>query len=76
MVKEIDKQNVHAVCPHCLKKINLVWVCKLESIIGIRYAYFCGECQKNLGISHNKDFHSCLIKSNIAENIGRGNNSF
>ncbi|MCL5030054.1 MAG: hypothetical protein M1480_13655 [Bacteroidetes bacterium] len=76
MVKEIDKEDVHTVCPHCLKKINLVWVCKLESIIGIRYAYFCSECQKNLGISHIKDFHSCLIKASIENHLGNSSNSF
>ncbi len=76
MVKEIDKEEVHTVCPHCLKKINMVWVCKLESIIGIRYAYFCGECQKNLGISHIKDFYSCFLNSGLKGNIENTANTF
>ena len=56
MNKMIDKERVSAVCPHCAKKIDLVWVCRLDSVIGTRYVFFCGECQKSLGISHEKEF--------------------
>ncbi len=54
MKKEIDKEFVNAFCPYCLKDISTVWVCKIESIIGLRYIYFCGECQKSLGTFQNK----------------------
>jgi hypothetical protein len=56
MNKEIEKEKVNVVCPHCLKEINLAWVCKIQSVIGTRYVFFCGECQKSLGISHVKEF--------------------
>jgi hypothetical protein len=54
MNKEIEKENVNGFCPYCLKEISVIWVCKLESIIGIRYVYFCGECQKSLGTFQNR----------------------
>jgi len=54
MKKEIEKEIVSAYCPYCLRDISIVWVCKLESVIGLRYVYFCGECQKSLGTFQNK----------------------
>jgi hypothetical protein len=58
MIKEIEKEKVHAFCPHCLKEMSLVWICRIESIIGTRYIFFCSECQKSLGTSHEKGFIS------------------
>ena len=63
MEKEIEKEKVHTVCPHCLKEIFSVWVCRLESIIGLRYIYFCGECQKCLGTFHEKVFNLSGLNS-------------
>ena len=54
MNKEIEKEIVNAFCPNCSKEISVIWVCKLESIIGLRYIYFCGECQKSLGTFPNR----------------------
>jgi RecJ-like exonuclease len=58
MKKEIKKEKVNATCPHCSKKISLVWICKIESVIGTSYVFFCSECQKSLGSSHEKEFTS------------------
>ncbi len=76
MKKEINKENVKAICPHCLKNINMVWVCKLESVIGIRYAYFCSSCQKSLGISHKNDFTTAFASGSTEGNCGKVNNLF
>lgn len=75
MIKEIEKESVSAICPHCLKDISLVWVCKIESVIGERYVFFCGECQKNLGISHQKEFTSIVVNTSVKNTISSLNNS-
>ena len=73
--KEIEQERVNAVCTHCLKEISLVWVCKIKSVIGTRYVFFCGECQKNLGISHEKEFTSRVVHINMKNTVGNLNNS-
>ncbi|MGA7723620.1 MAG: hypothetical protein WCA84_20810 [Ignavibacteriaceae bacterium] len=67
MKKEIEKEKVEAFCPHCLKKMSVVWICKIDSVIGMRYVFFCGKCQKSLGSSHKKEFVSRM--SNSTPNI-------
>lgn len=68
MCKEIYQESVQGICPYCLKNISIVWVCKVESIIGIRYVYFCGECQKKLGMSSEKALN--LSSSNTVITTG------
>jgi hypothetical protein len=75
MKKEIEKEKVNAVCPHCLKKISLVWVCRIESVIGTRYVFFCGECQKSLGISHEKEFTNNIMNASIINTAKIASNS-
>jgi len=66
MEKFIDKETVHTWCPHCKEEIDTVWVCKLESSSVLRYAYFCSNCQKNLGIFSRKGFPpSSVFQSQI-----------
>jgi len=50
MTKLLEKEQVKLNCPHCKEKIESAWVCKIDSFIGIRYAYLCNHCQKLLGI--------------------------
>ncbi len=54
MKTEIGREKIHAVCPHCSKKIDNAWVFKLDSVIGVRYVYLCEQCQKSLGIFSKK----------------------
>lgn len=54
MSKELEKEEVNIICPHCSKKISFAWVCKIESSAGIRYIYICTHCQKNLAVTHEK----------------------
>jgi len=56
MTKLLQKEKVNLSCPHCKEKISSAWVCKIDSFIGIRYAYLCDNCQKLLGIVPNKDY--------------------
>jgi len=54
MFKKIEKEKVQMTCPLCRTDINEVWVCKLDSVIGLRYAYFCSSCQKMLSIGKER----------------------
>ena len=54
MKTEIEREKIHAVCPHCSKNIDSAWVFKLDSVIGVRYVYLCERCQKSLGIFQKK----------------------
>jgi len=54
MTKLLQKESFKTVCPHCGQKINDVWICELESIIGTRFAYLCSNCEKLLGITSNR----------------------
>lgn len=54
MTKEIEQIPVNTTCPICNKVISEVWIAKLDSVIGLRYAYICGECDNLLKISKDK----------------------
>ncbi len=54
MKSEIGRKQINTKCPYCSKEITAAWVVMLESVVGIRYAYFCSNCQKNLGVFHEE----------------------
>ncbi len=56
MTKLLEKEEVKIKCPHCTKEVSNVWICKMDSVIGIRYAFLCGNCQKLLKISEEKSY--------------------
>ena len=60
MTKKIEQIEISTVCPTCNKSISEIWIARLDSVIGIRYAYICGECKNLLKISKEKisDFSS------------------
>jgi hypothetical protein len=60
MTKNIEQREVSTVCPICNRFISEIWIARLDSVIGIRYAYICGECKNLLKISKEKisDFSS------------------
>ena len=41
MTKEIEQIEISTFCPICNKAISEIWIAKLDSVIGIRYAYIC-----------------------------------
>jgi len=61
LTKLLQKENIKINCPHCKQEISDAWICKMESIIGIRYAYLCSNCQKLIGISSQKNTETFLI---------------
>lgn len=73
MEKIIEKEIMHAYCKNCSKEINIVWICKLNSIIGVRYIYFCSECQKPLGIFHEKRTSLINLNANSLVNNSETN---
>jgi DNA-directed RNA polymerase subunit RPC12/RpoP len=55
MTKLLQKKPLKIKCPHCMQKIQDAWICEMDSVIGLRYAYICSNCEKLLGISTSKD---------------------
>ncbi len=56
MTKLLEKEKVKIKCPHCGKEADNVWICKMDSVIGVRYAFLCTRCQKLLKISEKKSY--------------------
>jgi hypothetical protein len=56
MISITETENVNPVCPHCEKELSNVLARRLETVLGVRFIYFCGLCKKVLGISHRKGF--------------------
>ena len=54
MTKEIEQIEIKTTCPTCNKTISELWVAKLDSVIGIRYAYICTNCKNLIKIAKEK----------------------
>lgn len=54
MTKEIDQIEIKTICPICNKTISELWVAKLDSVIGVRYAYICIDCKNLIKITKEK----------------------
>jgi hypothetical protein len=68
MTKLLEKETVKLSCPHCKKKLESAWVCKIDSFIGRRYAFLCNNCEKLLGIVRKNDY--TLLKSYHQQQAG------
>jgi hypothetical protein len=64
VVKVLKKVQVKTHCNHCDNEFEKVWICKMESIIGTRYALLCSGCQKLIGIYSSTDFNDPVRISN------------
>jgi hypothetical protein len=64
MEKILRKNNVKTYCEHCEREFENVWICKMESIIGTRYALLCTGCQRLKGIYSSLDFIERMNISN------------
>ena len=51
-----EETAVDPICPHCEKEIHQIDARRVESVLGVRFLYFCHYCRKVLGISHRKGF--------------------
>jgi hypothetical protein len=63
MEKILRKENLKVYCKHCTEEVENVWICKLDSIIGTRYAVLCTDCQKLIGIYSSIDIIEQINKS-------------
>lgn len=54
MNKEIEQIATKTVCPFCNKPVSEIWIAKMDSIIGTRYAYICGECNNLLKLTKER----------------------
>ena len=66
MEKILRKEKARFYCEHCKKEVENVWVCKMDSIIGTRYALLCTGCQKLIGIYSSIDI---IEQINISDNF-------
>ncbi len=55
ITKQLTEAKVQIRCINCLNKIESVLICEMDSVIGTRYAFFCSQCQKFIGISTSKE---------------------
>lgn len=51
-----EAPELDPLCPHCEQPVRRLLLKRIESVLGVRYLYFCSECRKTLGISHRKGF--------------------
>lgn len=55
MTKSIEQIKTKLKCPGCGKEIREVWKARLDSVIGVRYAYICIECNKLISLKKEKE---------------------
>jgi DNA-directed RNA polymerase subunit RPC12/RpoP len=65
MTKEIEQIEIKAICPACNKTISELWVAKLDSVIGVRYAYICMDCKNLIKITKEKYLDTANLKQNL-----------
>lgn len=68
MEKVLQKEGFKIYCGHCDRIVENVWICKMDSIIGIRYALLCNCCERLIGIYSYKEFNKILETHNITFN--------
>jgi Na+-translocating ferredoxin:NAD+ oxidoreductase RNF subunit RnfB len=66
MEQTLQKENFRIYCKHCKKEVENAWICKMDSIIGTRYALLCTGCQKLIGIYSSIDI---IEQINISDNF-------
>lgn len=65
MNKEIEQISLKIICPFCNRSISEIWMAKMDSVIGIRYAYICSKCYNLLKLSKER-FSEKSINSFLA----------
>ena len=64
MEKILRKNRIKTYCEYCEREFENVWICKMESIIGTRYALLCIGCQRLIGVYSRLDFIERMNISN------------
>lgn len=65
MTKEIEQIEIKTTCPICNKIISEMWIAKLDSVIGIRYAYICTNCKNLIKITKEKYLDTAILNQII-----------
>lgn len=55
MTKSIENIKMKLKCPGCGIELREVWKARLDSVIGIRYAYICTQCNKLISLKNEKE---------------------
>jgi DNA-directed RNA polymerase subunit RPC12/RpoP len=66
MTKILQKEPIKINCPHCKQESTDAWICQMNTVLGMRYAYLCSNCQKFLGISKNPITTTTQINGQIS----------
>ncbi len=74
MEKILKRLKEKAYCKNCKREFENVWICKMESIIGIKYVMLCTGCQKLIGIYSSIDYNNSVKTQNIISNEVRISN--
>ncbi len=64
LTKQLTEAKVKIRCINCTRKIDSVLICEMDSIIGTRFAFFCSQCQKFIGISTSREKYTPLSQQN------------
>jgi len=56
VIEAVEDPSEEPLCPHCAKEVRVIYLKRIDSMLGVRYLYYCSECRKTLGISHRKGF--------------------
>ena len=64
ITKQLTEAKVQVHCINCLHKIDSVLICEMDSVIGTRYAFFCSQCQKFIGISTSREKYTPFSQKN------------
>ncbi|MBK7629252.1 MAG: hypothetical protein IPJ23_17530 [Ignavibacteriales bacterium] len=62
MTKEIEQIEFKSICPICDNPFTELWVAKLDSVIGVRYAYICMNCKNLIKITKEKYVDTSNLK--------------
>lgn len=54
MTKEFEQISINTICPVCNQTVSELWIAKLDSVIGVRYAYICINCKNLIRITKEK----------------------
>ncbi|HMN49901.1 MAG TPA: hypothetical protein PKD67_12225 [Ignavibacteriaceae bacterium] len=65
MTKEFERVAINTICPICKKNVSEIWVAKLDSVIGVRYAYICVSCKNLIKITKEKFLNANQISQSV-----------
>jgi len=64
VTKDFERVELKTTCPNCKKSASEIWVAKLDSVIGVRYAYICINCKNLIKITKEKYLNASSLEQN------------